>query len=44
MLGSANYDTLNTVRIDEPTIRSGEKRDGKTVGIAVRTISPVGKS
>ena len=43
MAGSASYDTLNAVRIDERTVRSEEKRDGKTVGIAVRTISPDGK-
>lgn len=43
MLGSASYDTLNAVRIDERTVRSEEKRDGKTVGIAVRTVSPDGK-
>ena len=43
MLGSASYDTLNAVRIDDRTVRSEEKRDGKTVGIAVRTVSPDGK-
>ena len=43
MLGSASYDTLNAVRIDERTVRSEEKRDGTTVGIAVRTVSPDGK-
>ena len=43
MLGSASYDTLNAVRIDERTVRSEEKRDGKIVGIAVRTVSPDGK-
>jgi len=43
MLGSASYDTLNAVRMDERTVRSEEKRDGKTVGIAVRTVSPDGK-
>jgi hypothetical protein len=43
MLGSASYDTLNAVRIDERTVRSEEKRDGKTVGVAVRTVSPNGK-
>jgi hypothetical protein len=43
MLGSASYDMLNAVRIDERTVRSEEKRDGKTVGIAVRTVSPDGK-
>ena len=43
MLGSANYDTLNAVSMDDRTVRSEEKRDGKTVGIAVRTISPDGK-
>jgi hypothetical protein len=43
MLGSASYDTLNAVRVDDRTIKSEEKRDGKTVGIAVRTISPDGK-
>ena len=43
MLGSASYDTLNAVRVDERTVRSEEKRNGKTVGIAVRTISPDGK-
>jgi len=43
MLGSASYDTLNAVRIDERTVRSEEKRDGITVGIAVRTVSPDGK-
>lgn len=43
MLGSASYDTLNAVRIDERTVRSEEKRDGKIMGIAVRTVSPDGK-
>jgi hypothetical protein len=43
MLGSASYDTLNAVRIDNRTVRSEEKRDGKTVGVAVRTVSPDGK-
>jgi len=43
MLGSASYDTLNAVRIDQRTVRSEEKRDGKIVGIAVRTVSPDGK-
>jgi len=43
MAGSASYDTLNAIRIDAWTVRSEEKRDGKTVGIAVRTVSPDGK-
>lgn len=43
MTGSASYDTLNAVRIDAWTVRSQEKRDGKTVGVAVRTVSPDGK-
>lgn len=43
MRGSASYDTLNAVRVDERTVRSEEKRDGKTVGIALRTVSPDGK-
>ncbi|MDB5432121.1 MAG: hypothetical protein JWP35_3237 [Caulobacter sp.] len=43
MAGSASYDTLNAVRIDAWTVRSEEKRDGKTVGIAVRKVSPDGK-
>jgi hypothetical protein len=43
MKGSASYDTLNAVRIDERTVRSEEKRDGKIVGIAIRTVSPDGK-
>ena len=43
MAGSASYDTLNAVRIDKWTVRSEEKRDGKTVGIAVRTVSRDGK-
>ncbi|HEX7758724.1 MAG TPA: hypothetical protein VF459_04430 [Caulobacteraceae bacterium] len=43
MKGSASYDTLNAVRIDARTVRSEEKRDGKTVGIAVRTVSADGK-
>jgi hypothetical protein len=43
MLGSASYDMLNAVRTDERTVRSEEKRDGKTVGIAVRSVSPDGK-
>jgi len=43
MLGSASYDTLNAVRIDTWTVRSEEKRDGKTVGIAVRQVSRDGK-
>ena len=40
MAGSGSYDTLNAVRIDALTVKSEEKRDGKTVGIAVRTVSP----
>ncbi|HMI18350.1 MAG TPA: hypothetical protein VK533_02265 [Sphingomonas sp.] len=43
MAGSASYDTLNAVRIDKWTVRSEEKRDGKTVGIAVRKVSRDGK-
>lgn len=43
MIGSASYDTLNAVRIDARTVKSEEKRNGKTVGIAVRTVSPDGK-
>lgn len=43
MKGSASYDTLNAVRIDERTVRSEEKRDGEIVGVAVRTVSPDGK-
>jgi hypothetical protein len=43
MTGSASYDTLNAVRVDAWTVRSEEKRDGKTVGIAVRAVSRDGK-
>ena len=43
MTGSAHYDTLNAVKIDALTVKSEEKRDGKVVGIAIRTVSPDGK-
>jgi hypothetical protein len=43
MNGSANYDTLNAVRVDALTVKSEEKRDGKVVGIAFRKLSPDGK-
>jgi hypothetical protein len=43
MAGSGSYDTLNAVRIDSLTVKSEEKRNGKTVGIAVRTVSADGK-
>lgn len=43
MAGSESYDTLNAVRIDALTVKSEEKRDGKTVGIAMRSVSPDGK-
>jgi hypothetical protein len=43
MVGSANYDTLNAVRVDARTVRSEEKRGGVVVGIAVRTVSPDGR-
>ncbi|MEJ0086944.1 MAG: hypothetical protein WDO72_14800 [Pseudomonadota bacterium] len=43
MDGSGNYDTLNAVRIDAWTVRSEEKRAGKTVGIALRKVSADGK-
>ena len=43
MRGSANYDTLNAIRIDALTAKSEEKRDGKIVGIAIRKVSPDGK-
>ena len=43
MKGSANYDTLNAVRVDALTVKSEEKRDGKVVGIAIRKLSPDGK-
>ena len=43
MAGSGSYDTLNAVRIDALTVKSEEKRNGNTVGIAVRTVSPDGK-
>ena len=43
MKGSANYDTLNAVRVDALTVKSEEKRDGKVVGIAIRKVSADGK-
>lgn len=43
MVGSANYDTLNAVRIDAWTVKSEEKPDGRIVGIAMRTVSRDGK-
>jgi len=43
MAGSGSYDTLNAVRVGALTVKSEEKRSGKTVGIAVRTVSPDGK-
>jgi len=43
MAGSGSYDTLNAVRVDALTVKSEEKRSGKTVGIAMRTVSPDGK-
>ena len=43
MRGSANYDTLNSVRIDALTVKSEEKRDGKVVGVAIRKVSSDGK-
>jgi hypothetical protein len=43
MKGSANYDTLNAVRVDALTVKSEEKRDGKVVGIAIRKVSPDGE-
>jgi hypothetical protein len=43
MVGSANYDTLNAVRVDARTVRSEEKRGGVIVGIAVRSVSPDGR-
>jgi hypothetical protein len=43
MAGSRSYDTLNAVRVGPLTVKSEEKRSGKTVGIAVRTVSPDGK-
>jgi hypothetical protein len=42
MAGSGSYDTLNAARIDTLTVKSEEKRNGKTVGIAMRTVSPDG--
>ena len=42
-MGSANYDTLNSVRIDALTVKSEEKRDGKVAGIAIRKVSPDGQ-
>jgi hypothetical protein len=42
MTGSANYDTLNAVRVDALTVKSEEKRDGKVVGIAIRKVSADG--
>lgn len=43
MKGSDKYDTLNGVAVDAFTVKSEEKRGGKVVGIAVRTISADGK-
>jgi hypothetical protein len=43
MEGSDNYDTLSEVRVDDSTIRSEEKRDGKVVGVAIVKRSPDGK-
>ena len=40
---AANYDTLNSVRIDALTVKSEEKRDGKVVGVAIRKVSSDGK-
>jgi hypothetical protein len=39
MNGSDKYDTLNGVAVDAFTVKSEEKRGGKVVGIAMRTIS-----
>jgi hypothetical protein len=44
MAGSGSYDTLNAVRVGALTVKSEEKRSGKTVGIAMRTVSPDGKT
>ena len=35
MTGSANTDTRSETRVDDRTIRSKEKRDGKVVGVAI---------
>jgi hypothetical protein len=43
MVGSANYDTLNSVKVDALTVKSEEKRDGKVAGIAIRKVSADGK-
>jgi hypothetical protein len=43
MTGSANYDALSEVRIDDRTIRSEEKRGGKVVGVAMVRRSADGK-
>jgi hypothetical protein len=43
MVGSANYDTLNSVKVDALTVKSEEKRAGKVVGTAIRKLSPDGK-
>jgi hypothetical protein len=41
--GSANYDALSEVRVDDSTIRSEEKRGGKVVGVAIVKRSADGK-
>ena len=43
MTGSANYDTISAIKVDELTVRSEEKRAGKVAGVAIRTLSPDGK-
>ena len=43
MNGSANYDTLNAVKVDALTVKSEEKRNGQIVGVAIRKLSPDGK-
>jgi hypothetical protein len=43
MTGSANYDALHAEAVDAFTVKSEEKRGGKVVGIAMRTISTDGK-
>lgn len=43
LAGPANYDALSAEHVDSRTVKSHEKRAGKTVGIAVLVISPDGR-
>jgi hypothetical protein len=43
LTGSANFDSLSLKQVDDYTIHSTQKKDGKVIGATTRTVSKDGK-